>query len=154
MKQRRPAPFIMHTLALLNSPAWRALSGEARVLLSCIEIAQMKTGGHKNGELVVTYDEFEACGIGHRRKIVRALRDAEALGLLKIHRGRAGNGKWRQPNIYTLTYLEAEDREPTNEWASIKTIDEAKARLASVKRPRKPSKWLKAKTAKVVLFPA
>jgi hypothetical protein len=70
MKRRRIAgSWVPHTLALLSSPAWRALSGEALLLLSRIEIAQMKTGGHKNGELVVTYEQFEAYGVGHRRTI-------------------------------------------------------------------------------------
>jgi hypothetical protein len=150
MKQRRSGPFVMHTLALLNSPAWRALSREALLLLSRIEIAHMKTGGQKNGELVVPYQDFEVYGIGQRRAIARALREVEAFGLLKISRGRAGIGKWHQPNCYRLTYLATDGEEPTNEWAAIKTIDDAKARLASVKQHRKPSKWLEAKTAKVV----
>jgi hypothetical protein len=154
MRKRIQGPFVPHGLALLESPAWRSLTREALLLLSRIEITNIKTGGRNNGDLVVTYEDFGAYGIGQRRMIARAIREAEALDLLKSGRGRAGIGRWRQPNCYRLTYLETEDQEPTNEWSAIKTIDDAKARLASVKRRRRPSKWLKAKTAKVVPFSA
>jgi len=144
MKQRRPGPFVMHTLALLNSPAWRALSREAHLLLARIEIEHMKHGGKQNGALIVPHGDLENYISGYCRVVSRALRDAEVLGLLKIRRGRAGIGKWRQPNAYRLTYLETEGQEATDEWAEIKTIDDAKARLASVKRRRRASKWLNA----------
>ena len=114
----------------------------------------MRHGGKENGSLIIPYADLEDYVGGHCRVVIRALRDAEALGLLKIRRGRAGIGNWRQPNAYRLTYLETEGQEATDEWAEIKTIDDAKARLASVKRRRRASKWLKAKTAKIVPFPA
>ena len=154
MKRRITGAFVPHTLALLQSPAWRALSREGLLLLARIEIEHMRHGGKQNGALIVPHGELENYISGHCRVVIRALRDAEALGLLKIRRGRAGIGKWRQPNAYRLTYLETEGQEATDEWAEIKTIDDAKARLASVKRRRRPSKWLKAKTAIVVPFPA
>jgi hypothetical protein len=58
--------------------------------LARIEIEHMKHGGKHNGALIVPHGDLESYISGHCRVVIRALRDAEALGLLKIPRGRAG----------------------------------------------------------------
>jgi hypothetical protein len=145
--------FVPHGLALIESPAWRSLSREVHLLLARIEIEHMRHGGKENGGLVIPYTDLERYISGHRRMITRALRDAEALGLLEVSRGRAGKGEHKAPSKYRLTYLSTPDQKPTNEWAAIKTIDEANARLIAVKRPRKRSTWFHARTSKIVPFP-
>jgi hypothetical protein len=154
MRRISDSKFVQHGMKLLESPAWRALSREGHLLLARIEIADMVAGGRRNGELIIAYEKFEAYGIRHRRAIARAIRDAEALGLLQVIRGRAGNGEFRAPNRFRLTYLSTETEKPTDEWATITTIDEAKSRLQAVKRRRQSSTWFHAKTAKIVPFSA
>jgi hypothetical protein len=156
MKARRPidGQFVPHRLALLESYAWRSLSGEAHLTLHRIEIEHLRHGGKENGDLVVLYDHFLAYVGGHRRGIARALRDLEALGLIRVVRGRAGNGEFRTPSKYRLTYLPSGGQPPTDEWREITSIGEAKSRLGDVKRRRKPSVWLHTRTSKVVPFPA
>jgi hypothetical protein len=143
MKNRSAAePFVMHQRVLLESPAWRALSGDGRKVIDRIELEHLRHGGRDNGRLIVLYDDFRAYGIGHSRVINRGLREAEALGLLEIKRGRAGNGETRAANLYRLTYLSAGNQKPTDEWRQFKTIGEAKARLNDVKRSPSRSTWL------------
>jgi hypothetical protein len=154
MKKRIKGLFVPLGLALLESPAWRAMSREALLLLARVEVEHMRHGGKENGCLIIPYGDLENYIGGHRRMVIRALAEVEALGLLQIRRGRGGHGVYRLPNAYRLTYLATADAPPSNEWAQIKTLEEAKTRVASVKRRRKPSKWLKAKTAKIVKFPA
>jgi hypothetical protein len=154
MKTRRKKglgeTFIAHRRSLLESCSWRALTLECRQLLTRIEIEHLRHGGKENGKLVVPYTDFLDYGVGHRSYIARAIRDAEALGLLRIVRGRAGNGR-PVPNQYRLTYLPAADQDATDEWREIKTMDDAKSRIAAVKKPRKPSTWFRAgRAAKVV----
>jgi hypothetical protein len=74
--------------------------------------------------------------------------------LIRVVRGRAGNGEFRTPSKYRLTYLPSGGQPPTDEWREITSIDEAKSLLQGVKRRRKPSTWLHARTAKIVPFPA
>ena len=54
--------FAPHTIAMLRSPAWRALSLSARRILDRIEIELADHGGTDNGKLPVTYDDFEQYG--------------------------------------------------------------------------------------------
>ena len=55
--------FIAHPRAMVESPAMRALSLAARKALDRIEIEHMNHGGAQNGQLPVTYRDFEAWGI-------------------------------------------------------------------------------------------
>jgi hypothetical protein len=55
--------FIAHPRAMVESPAMRALSLAARKVLDRIEIEHMNHGGARNGQLPVTYRDFEAWGI-------------------------------------------------------------------------------------------
>src|SRR5262249_20616765 len=114
-------PFVMHRKSLLESCGWRALMLETRQLLDRIEIEHLRHGGQENGKLMVPYADFLDYGIGHRSYISRAIRDAEALGLLRVIRGSGGNGGNRKPSLYRLTYLPTADQDATDEWREIKT---------------------------------
>jgi hypothetical protein len=148
-------PFVPHRLALLNSCAWQALSGQGFKVLSRIELELMRHGGKDNGQLVIPYNDFQEFGAGHKPIVARAIREAEALGLLVVRRGRGGNGRKREPSKYRLTYLPANGAAPTDDWSKIASREEAQAKLQSIKPKRRQSKWFKsAQMAEVIPFPA
>ena len=117
--------FSPHTIDMIRSPAWRALSLSARRILDRLEIELADHGGADNGKLPATYENFVRYGID-RHAIAPAIREAAALGFLKVtEAGRGGNAEFRQPNLFRLTYRHTEVA-PTNEWARI-TEDDAQA---------------------------
>jgi hypothetical protein len=136
--------FAPHTIEMLRSPAWRALSLSARRVLDRVEIELADHGGTDNGKLPVTFDDFEQYGI-HRHAIGPAIREVCALGFLEItESGRAGNADWRKPNRFRLTFRNTK-YSPTNEWQKI-TEEEAEfiARLARTARtPKTETQWRK-----------
>jgi hypothetical protein len=145
------APWAPIPCELLQSPAWKALTLSARRVLDRILIEHMQHGGQENGKLAVTYDDFEAYGI-HRHAIGPAIRECDALGLLRItRRGRAGNAEHRASHLFRLTFLpfRAEWGErcwvnASHEWRRIGSSEaEIKARqarnaIAPVRRRSRP----------------
>jgi len=129
--------FAPHTIAMLRSPAWRALSLSARRVLDRIEIELADHGGTDNGKLPVTYDDFVRYGV-ERHAIGPAIREVVALGFVKItEAGRAGNADWRKPTLFRLTFRNTKYT-PTNEWQKI-TEEQAKA-IARTARMAPPQK--------------
>jgi hypothetical protein len=128
--------FAPHTIAMLRSPAWRALSLSARRVLDRIEIELADHGGTDNGRLPITYDDFVKYGI-HRHAIAPAIREAIALGFIEITEpGRAGNAEYRKPNLFRLTYRITTNTAATDEWQKIETDEEAeKIKLQCRKTP-------------------
>ena len=130
--------FSARTIAMLESPAYRALSRAAHQVLTRIEIEHAHHGGKDNGRLPVTSAQFVEYGI-HRHAIAPAIRELVALGFIEITReGRAGNADWRRPTLFRLTYRHSFDLKPTNEWRKITEAD-ANA-LAKIAR-RTPSNF-------------
>ena len=147
-------------IEMLESPAYRALSLSAHRVISRIEIELAHHGGNDNGRLPVTKWDFVDYGV-HHEAVAPAIREAEALGFIKVERGRGGNSEHRTPSLFRLTF--AHDRNsrsapPTHDWRKIKTVEEAleiaqRARAAksmaavsmgrrgarkNISRPRKP----------------
>jgi hypothetical protein len=117
--------FDARPIEMLESPAFRVASLSCRLILDRIAIELAHHGGHDNGKLPVTYDQFEEFGL-HRHAINPALREGEALGLFVVtERGRASAGEFRRPNKFRLPYRHCGNDPPTNEWKKIKTIEEA-----------------------------
>jgi hypothetical protein len=113
--------FAPHTIEMLRSPAWCALSLSARRVLDRLEIELADHGGVDNGKLPVTYDDFCRYGI-HRHAISPAIRETVALGFLVVtEQGRAGNAEFRKPNLFRLTYRHTRNMAPTDEWRRIST---------------------------------
>jgi hypothetical protein len=146
--------FAGRLVELLESPAYRALSRSAILLINRIEVEQAHHGGSDNGRLPVTFDDFERYGI-HRHAIAPAMREAEALGFIEVtQRGRAGSANRRSPNLFRLTFrpLKGARNDGTHEWRKIETFEQAyelakAARLAKAEslvaendsfHPRKP----------------
>jgi hypothetical protein len=139
MSKKKPKNnnFVMHSAAMLKSPAFRVLSLSARKILSCIEIEHCNHAGKDNGKLPVTHENYRRFGI-HHHAIGPALREVVALGAVEItQQGIAGNADHHRPNLFRLTYLPTGDKPATDEWRRITTIKEAKAIAASA-RASKP----------------
>jgi hypothetical protein len=131
--------FSSRPVELLTSPAFRVLSRAAHLALFRIEVELRQHGGHANGKLIVTTQQFVEYGI-HRRMIPAALRELAALGIICITvRGRGGNAEHRQPNRFLLNYacgaLDAHDQ-VTNAWKRIQTLLEAE-KIAAAARAAK-----------------
>lgn len=117
-------------LELLRSPAYRARSWTAARVLDAIMTEHCEHGGYENGQLIVPYDTICRLGVV-RRKVGPALSELEALGLIRVERGRRSFGAHLAPNIYRLTWLGTPDGTPaTNEWRAIASADDAEARVA------------------------
>jgi hypothetical protein len=126
--------FSARTISMMESPAFRVLSLSARRVLDRIEIEHAHHGGHDNGALPVTYDDFVRYGV-HRRRVAPAIRELEALGIIRVIRGCGGNADFRMPSKFTLTNRQTEEgAKPTDDWKKIQTIEEAEA-LACAARP-------------------
>ena len=120
---------------MLRSPAFWALSLSGHRILARIEIEHASHGGKDNGKLPVTFADFaEYAATGNRHAIAPAIREACALGFIEVtRRGRAGDGEYRTPNLFRLTYLPTSRRAPTDEWRAIETVEQAEQ-----DRPRGP----------------
>jgi hypothetical protein len=128
--------FAPRLIEMLESPASRVLSRAAEQVLKRIEIELGHHGGNDNGKLPVTFDHFEEYGI-HRHSIGPAIREVVALGFVEITRaGRAGNGEFRLPTLFRLTYRPTDKHGATDEWRNVATIEDAK-RIADAARAEK-----------------
>ena len=87
--------FAGRLIEMLESPAYRVLSRAAHQVLDKLDIEFGHHGGTENGNLIVTYRQFEAYGI-HKDSVGPAIRELEALGFIEItERGCAGNAGFR-----------------------------------------------------------
>jgi hypothetical protein len=119
--------FAARPIAMLESPAYRALSVSAHMVISRIEIELAHHGGNDNGQLPVTVDHFVEYGM-HRSSVAPAIREAEALGFIKVERGRGGNADYRRPNKFYLTFSNlrgSKAEPPSHDWKRVRTLDEA-----------------------------
>ena len=99
-RNKIPGQFSWRLIEMLESPAYRVLSLSAHRILDWIEIELAHHGGHDNGRLPVTFDDFVSYGI-HRHAVAPAVRELEVLGFVRItERGRAGNAEFRSPNKF------------------------------------------------------
>ena len=131
--------FAARPIEMLESPAYRALSQAAHMVIARIEIELGHHGGNDNGHLPVTFEHFEEYGI-YRNGVAAAIREAEALGFIKItERGRGGNAEHRRPNLYYLTFSNwrgSRAEPPSHDWRKIKTIEDAKEIAAEARKSK------------------
>lgn len=117
--------FIPFPADMLGSPAWRALSLSAHRVIARVCVEHGKHGGFENGQLPVTFNDFEQCGMD-RHAVAPAIRECVALGFLAITRhGRSGNGEFRHPNVFRVTFLPLRGVKPTHDWRRIETDEQA-----------------------------
>jgi hypothetical protein len=108
MKARKPTdkkgdPFVMLYLSFLENPALARLTVSAWRALRVLLIEHLEQGGRKNGNLVVTQEQFEAAGIYHNG-IAPAIRQLEAEGLIVVVRGGLRGGV-ETPSRFGLTFV-------------------------------------------------
>jgi hypothetical protein len=135
-------PFVMHSRELLMSPAWRALSLPARRVLDRLEIEMMANGGPiaSNGRLIGTHGDFIDYGVP-RNYVTTGIRETVALGFVVVtEQGRGGNAASRRATQFRLTNYQFKIDpgsvtvlQPTYDWRTIKTMEEAKARAKAAK---------------------
>jgi hypothetical protein len=126
--------FIIHTLPLISSVAWRSRSINCRRLLDFLEIEHLTNAGKENGNLKAPYNQLEEFGIA-RGYINKAIEEAEYLGLVICDRGLRESRTKSYMNTYTLTYVATtvyDDKggslryAPTDDWRKLEN-DVAKA---------------------------
>ncbi len=127
-------PWVWHTDELMGSPAWEARSLHCRRLIDFLEREHMHNAGVENGNLTATYDQLVEHGSG-RRFILKAIREAEFLGLVRCEHG----GRWaetNQPSRFTLTYYATYDlKDATDDWKDV-TWDAIRAWRKAKKKNR------------------
>jgi hypothetical protein len=128
-------PWIWQTADILASPAWRAMSINARRVLDRIMLEHMAHGGTENGNLLVTHRQFIEAGVS-RDYVADAIDELEHLRLIRITvRGRGGIGS-HHANRFLLTWMpERGSRFCDDPW---KRTDEA--RVKSWQQARKALK--------------
>ena len=130
--------FAPRLIEMLESPAYRALSLSGHRVLARIEVEIGHHGGNDNGKLPVTFDHFHQYGI-HRHSIAPAVRETVALGFVEVtQKGRSGNGEYRRPSLYRLTYRPTDSLGATDEWKKIATTDEAERIANDARKNKRP----------------
>jgi hypothetical protein len=141
---------------LIASPAMRVLSRAAHLVLLRIELELRHHAGQANGKLIVTDLQFIEFGV-HKNSIAAALRELEALGIIRIRHGRGGNAEHCEPNRFLLNYLcgaiDAHE-EVTNAWGRFKTLEEAEDVASAARTAKDPVRvaWGKRNAAKKSIF--
>jgi hypothetical protein len=140
-RNRISGQFAARLIEMLESPAYRVLSGSAHKVISRIEIELANHGGNDNGRLPVTTNDFVEYGM-HRTSVAPAIREAEALGFIRVtERGRGGNAEYGTPNLFFLTFAQTRDsgkHPPTHDWRRVKTLPEAEQTARSARDNKDP----------------
>lgn len=115
------------TEEMLSSPAWRAMNLPARRVLDRIILEYLNHNRKENGNLIVTFSDFQRFGI-RRASVAKAISDLVALGWIDvISRGGSAIAEFRNPSIYSLTWVSRKDRSPrTNRWKRIQSDHDAR----------------------------
>lgn len=116
--------FAPRLIEMLESPAYRVLSLAAHRVMARVEIELARHGGEDNGRLPVTFADLVEYGV-HRHAISPAIRELEALGFVKVSRGKAGNAEFRSPSLFTLTNRPVGRFNATDDWRAIETAEKA-----------------------------
>lgn len=127
--------FVWYTREMIESPAWRAMSQNARLVVDRVCVEHMAHGGGQNGTLPVTYDDFERTGI-RRGRIRRAIAEALALGFIEMTRkGTRGYGDFPgAPSLFRLAWLPTSENGPvTIRWRRFDTLAAAEAAAAEAR---------------------
>jgi hypothetical protein len=114
--------WIWITEGMILSPAFTSLSVNAGKAFWRIIVEYLKTGRKENGNLIVTYPNFRDYGVTWSF-IGDAIDELVYKGLVRVKRGRAGDGT-AHPNLYCLTFVgDHEGCAPSNDWKGISQED-------------------------------
>jgi hypothetical protein len=126
-RRNRPpegSSWIWLTQEMLESPAWRAMRLAARMIVDRLIVEHLAHGGTENGNLVVTYSDFQRYGLRRRSSIAPAIIEAETVGIIDvIERGGSAYAEFRNPSRYALAWLDSNDgTAPKNRWKAFETV--------------------------------
>jgi hypothetical protein len=114
------------TPELIESDAWRTLSGHARLFICFLMIEIM--GGGENGRLTAPHHRLRSFGITPQHS-GPAIREADDHGLVDWRPGGAG-----MANTFGLTFLPLHDgTRPSNRWRQYRKL--ATANVVPFRRP-------------------
>ena len=110
-------PWVWFSREILESDAWRLLPGNSKMVVFRICIEHMSHAGTANGNLKVTWIDFEQYGI-RKMSLKAAIDKAVEHGFITITRqGRRSVGPSKLPTHFALTWQALEDATaPTNRW--------------------------------------
>ena len=108
--------FVMLRYDIMDSPAWRSLSPNAR----CVWLEIMRRyNGYNNGDIPLSCREAgELCRIS-KGTAGRALKDLQDKGFIKIGTFAGFQNKHRVSTRWEVTHERCGEKPPTNEWKSI-----------------------------------
>jgi hypothetical protein len=142
-KNKISEQFVYYTRDMIGSPAYMALSLQARKVLRRLELEHMAHGGQDNGKLPCRYQDFIAYGC-RKDGLSAALLEVEVLGFaitVKLGTRAYGNVPGKA-STFRITYLHTAEGPPTNEWKRFKSVEEARAAVAS--KQQEHHAWLDA----------
>lgn len=143
---KRPGKVEAHirvTLSLLDSPAFIALDWSARALFLDL---RHRMRGTNNGNISAALSELRHRGWNSSATLVKALRQLEAVGLLRKTRQTIGVVRGSKVcNLYRFTDIEVYERaklgipamKATDDYKTFKTLGEAQQAIAQSTAPKK-----------------
>jgi hypothetical protein len=148
LKTPRDVAWVWLPATLLNSPAWRSMSHNARRLIDRLMLEHTNHACLENGNLPVTYQQFVEYGLS-RRLIPDAIEELEFLRLIEVTERGGRLGEKKMPNRFRLTWLGTLDEPPASKWDSLsrEAIEVWHENQVMVKAARK-ARRVKAKRAK------
>lgn len=112
-------PWIAMRHDLMTSPAWLLRPISLVRLIERLQIEHLEHAGTANGQLSVSFRQFQAFGIS-RRMIAPTIHLGEGLGLIRVNRSTVISGPLREPHSYQLTFIPAKDAKgPSDEWRKV-----------------------------------
>jgi hypothetical protein len=137
-------PWVWFTREMLESEAWHSAPTNTRRVVERVILEHMAHAGTMNGDLTVTYADFEKFGI-RLGSIAGAIKDAAARGWIIItQKGRASRGEDRWPSNYALGWLPFRDgAAAANKWKSWSSGNPVKCKVRNAKPPAPSAVYLK-----------
>lgn len=133
--------FIWYGREMIESPAYRVLSLQARKVMRRLELEHLAHGGQENGRLPCRYQDFVEYGC-RKNTLAAALIEVQVLGFaITVRLGtKAFANIPGKATTFRLTYLASRDGPASNEWKAWKTTEDARKAVAEAQR--KHDEWL------------
>ncbi len=111
---------------MLGSPAWRALSRPARMIVERLVVEHLRHSRKKNGNLKCLYDHFVEYGI-RRASIGLAIAHAQRLGWIDVIATGKHYGAVDTTSLYRLAWLDDNytGARATARWRRFATLEQA-----------------------------
>jgi hypothetical protein len=131
---------------LMQSFALRVLNKSEHLMLLRIEIELRKKKGYRNGDLIITKEQFVEFGV-REKSIAAGIRVLEALGIIGCYHGDTS----RQPNRFFLNFdcgTQGDCYRPTNRWDQFWDLEEAEEAASKARKAKDPKRVAVSRKAK------